>query len=102
MTEDTRKKIVKWFWILFSVPVRYSISNIPLRSVVAACDGVKRTVKTRKIGQLTDSDLYTEVTLTDVEIPIRKGPFVPVHIGRTSIMTAYPMVIRMIRALICI
>lgn len=75
-------------------PVRYSVSDIPLNAVVVAKDGVKRNVKRKSIGELQDSDLYTEVLLTDVEIPIRKGPFAPVHTGRTAIMTACPMVIR--------
>jgi len=75
-------------------PVRYSVSDIPLNAIVVAKDGVKRTVKRRSIGQLKDSDLFTEVELTDVEIPIRKGPFAPIHTGRTAIMTACPVVIR--------
>ena len=32
-------------------------------------------------SQLTDDDIYTYVTLTDCELPIRKGPLTPINEG---------------------
>ena len=75
-------------------PDRYSVSNIPLSAIVGtmACDPpLPRTVK---LEELSDSDVFTLVTVEDVEIPVRKGSFVPVDIRDIGVMVSYPMVIR--------
>lgn len=56
-------------------------------SMMAVSNLVSETeipVKKRHIGDLTDADIYTLVTLTDVEIPVRKGGLTPVHDGYTN------------------
>ena len=75
-------------------PVRYSISRIPTESLVATSMGDVPAEKVRSLGELTDSDIYTLVTVPDVEIPVSKGSFAPIDIRYINLMVAYPMVIR--------
>lgn len=55
--------------------------------------------KSKYIGDLTDDDIFTRVTLRDVEIPVRKGNIMPVNEGYTlssggNRLTKYPRLIR--------
>ncbi len=55
--------------------------------------------KRKYIGDLTDDDIFTQVTLRDVEIPVRKGNIMPVNEGYTIAsgghrLTKYPRLIR--------
>ena len=77
-----------------SNPDRYTVSGIPLSSIVGtmACD--PPLPRTLKLEELSDSDVFTLVTVEDVEIPVRKGSFVPVDIRDIGVMVSYPMVIR--------
>ena len=75
-------------------PVRYSISRIPTEALVATSAGDAPVEKVRTLGELTDSDIYTMVTIPNVEIPVRKGSFAPIDIRYINLMVAYPMVIR--------
>lgn len=75
-------------------PVRYSISKVPLTSLIATMASDQPVMKERTLGQLTDSDLYTLVTIPDVEIPVRKGSYAPLDIRYMGAMVSYPMVIR--------
>ena len=55
--------------------------------------------KTKSIAELTDDDIFTQVTLKDVEIPVRKGNIMPVNEGYTiatggNRLTKYPRLIR--------
>ena len=79
-----------------SEPVRYELSGAVRASVLETEPGSLSDlpVKERRIRFLTDDDVYTYVTLTDCEIPIRKGPFVPVDLRYTSVMNKYPMPLR--------
>lgn len=74
-------------------PERYSISDIPLSSVVGSDSGARVEPKQKTISELADSDLYTYVELKDVEIPIRKGCYVPVDIRYIGSIMTYPMVL---------
>ena len=77
-----------------SNPDRYTVSGIPLSSIVGtmACD--PPLPRTLKLEDLSDSDVFTLVKVKDVEIPVRKGSFVPVDIRDIGVMVSYPMVIR--------
>lgn len=75
-------------------PDRYSVSNIPLSSIVGTMAYDAPLPRTVKLEELTDSDVYTLVSVEDVEIPVRKGSFVPVDIRDIGVMVSYPMVIR--------
>lgn len=82
-------------------PLRYMISDLQSSSVLS-CEEVDKTqIKSnrRRISQLTDNDIYTRVTITDCEFPIRKGSLTPVHEGYTSATerhrtTKFPTMIR--------
>ena len=55
--------------------------------------------KNRYMRDLTDDDIFTQVTLRDVEIPVRKGNIMPVNEGYTIAsgghrLTKYPRLIR--------
>ena len=75
-------------------PDRYSVSNIPLSSIVGTMAGEEPLPRTVKLEDLSDSDVYTLVSVEEVEIPVRKGSFVPVDIRDIGVMVSYPMVIR--------
>ena len=74
-------------------PERYSVSDIPLEAIVSSVEGVGVEPREKTIGSLTASDVYTYVKLMDVEIPIRKGCYVPVDIRYIGSIMTYPMVI---------
>lgn len=82
-------------------PARYSISDLE-SSAVHSCEEVGASeIKSnrRRISELTDKDIYTRVTITDCEFPIRKGSLTPVHEGYTSAtgrhrITKFPTMIR--------
>lgn len=75
-------------------PVRYSISRIPVEALVATSAGDAPAEKVRGLAELTDNDIYTQVTVPDVEIPVSKGSFAPIDIRYINLMVSYPMVIR--------
>lgn len=81
-------------------PTRYTISEVSVSMIMTAFDE-KAPVKEKRIKELTDDDIYTCVTLTDCEIPMRKGPLTPIHEGYTPVFnikrySKYPMLIRCI------
>ena len=77
-------------------PLRYELTGATAANVLESESGSisDLPVKKRRISELTDDDVYTYVTLTDCEIPIRKGPFVPVDLRYTDAMNKYPMPLR--------
>lgn len=87
--------------MLYENPDRYEIHNVTSAMVISRTEGSKDDVpdKTRSINQLTDQDIYTYVTLTSVEFPIRKGSITPVNGGYTIDTNAhrlakYPLLVR--------
>lgn len=82
-------------------PERYDITGITNSMVVSQVAGSASDVpvKTRTIGTLTDDDIYTYVTLQDVEFPIRKGGLSPINEGysiggRANRISKYPLLVR--------
>lgn len=75
-------------------PVRYSIARIPSEALVATMAGDAPQAKIRTLDELVDNDIYTLVTVPDVEVPVRKGSFAPIDIRYINLISAYPMVIR--------
>jgi len=59
-------------------PLRYSIANVPFEAieVLGKADPV---IKRRHIGELTESDIYTLVTLEDVEFLSKEGAYTNVR-----------------------
>lgn len=75
-------------------PVRYSISRIPSEAVVETSSGDAPMAKIRTLNELVDNDIYTLVTIPEVEIPVSKGSFAPIDIRYINLISSYPMVIR--------
>ena len=75
-------------------PVRYSIKGIPTEALVSTSAGDAPQEKVKALGELVDEDIYTLVTVPEVEIPVTKGSFAPIDIRYINLMAAYPMVIR--------
>lgn len=77
-----------------SNPVRYILKDVPHSAIVSSESGLELIPRTIEITDLSASDLYTLVKLPKVEIPVRKGPFMPIDIRYISVMTGYPMILR--------
>ena len=75
-------------------PERYSVTGIPVSAIVGTISADAPSPTPLKLEELTPEHLYTLVTVSDVEIPVRKGSYAPVDIRDIGVMTAYPMVIR--------
>ena len=82
-------------------PLRCDITGVNKTMVTSRVSGTKSDipVKERFIRDLTDNDVYTYVTLKDVEFPVRKGSLVPVNDGYTAATNAnrfseYPRLVR--------
>lgn len=68
-------------------PERYTISNIVGAFVTVLEKDVQVPSKVRHIGELTDDDLYTFVTLADVEFMSKEGAYTNVH--EKKVMRSY-------------
>ena len=88
---------------LYEDPMYLVISNVTSSMFVSReklKDGESPCPEKRLyMNQLTDSDIFTYVSLQDVEIPIRKGALMPVNEGYTVAtnghrLTKYPRLIR--------
>ena len=77
-----------------SAPARYVIHDIPAAVITESARGEAPVANSRRISELSERDVYTYVKLEGVEIPIRKGPYVPIDIRLIDILPAYPMVLR--------
>lgn len=77
-----------------SDPVRYTLKDVPLSAIVSSASGGEMAPRQMSIADITASDLFTYVRLPEVEIPVRKGPYMPIDIRYISVMTAYPMILR--------
>lgn len=77
-----------------SDPLRYSFKDVPQSAIVSSESGLEQAPRPLEIADISAKDLYTFVKLPDVEIPVRKGPYMPVDIRYISVMTAYPMILR--------
>ncbi|MBR6054720.1 MAG: BACON domain-containing protein [Bacteroidales bacterium] len=81
-------------------PVCYTIEGVDSANILTSSDGTFTLPRKEKsIGELTDDDINTLVTIKDCEIAMRKGPFTPVNEGYTSLHTynrlaKYPILIR--------
>ena len=67
-------------------PERFIISGITLSNMVERVTGTAADIpaKRMRIADLTDDDIYTYVTLTDCEFPVRKGALTPFNEGFTN------------------
>lgn len=86
---------------LYSDPDRVNVKGITSSMVVSKVAGSKSDipVKEKAINELTDADMYTYVTLKDVEFPVRKGAITPVNEGYAigtgaHRLSKYPLMVR--------
>lgn len=77
-----------------SNPLRYCLKDVPPSAIVSSESGQELAPRPLEIADIAEKDLYTLVRLPQVEIPVRKGPFMPIDIRYISVMTAYPMILR--------
>lgn len=77
-----------------SNPVRYVLKDVPHSAIVSSEIGTEVTPRVLEIAAITEKDLYTLVCIPELEIPVRKGPYMPIDIRYISVMTAYPMLLR--------
>lgn len=82
-------------------PERYEITGVTKSMATSLVSGLASDVpvKRRTIGTLTDEDLYTYVTLEDVEFPVRKGSISPINEGyaiggNLNRIAKYPLLVR--------
>ncbi len=69
--------------VLVENPDRYELQNVTKSMVTSRVAGSASDVpvKVKYISQLADDDIYTYVTLKDVEFPVRKGGLTPINEG---------------------
>ncbi len=60
-------------------PERYTISGISIGCVEKVAEGVELVVKEKNISELTDADLYTNITLKGVEFMNKQGAYTNVY-----------------------
>lgn len=85
-------------------PLRYTLENVTADMLIESVEVAEGTipVKSKHITDLRDSDIYTYVTITDCEIPVRKGSLTPVNEGYTYLynndkISKFPILIRDIK-----
>ncbi|MBR1705800.1 MAG: hypothetical protein IJ721_03305 [Bacteroidales bacterium] len=74
----------------YTSPDRYVISNVRASMIASSREVGLGSIPAKKmrISELGDEDIYTRVTLTDCEFPIRKGGLSPLNEGYTSLYKA--------------
>lgn len=82
-------------------PERYEITGVTKSMATSVVSGLASDVpvKRRSIGTLTDEDIYTYVTLDDVEFPVRKGSISPINEGyaiggNVNRIAKFPLLVR--------
>ena len=82
-------------------PVYYYVTgakgNMAIECEHLGRDGIPQ--KEKRIAQLSDSDIFTYVTIPDCELPVRKGPLTPISEKYTSAtgvnkITKFPILLR--------
>jgi len=82
-------------------PDRYELRNVTKAMVISRVAGSASDVpvKEKYMSQLTDDDIYTYVTLKEVEFPVRKGAITPINEGyaigtNAHRISKYPLLVR--------
>lgn len=82
-------------------PDRYELRDVTRAMVISRVAGSASDVpvKEKYMNELTDDDIYTYVTLKDVEFPIRKGSITPLNGGysietNANRISKYPLLVR--------
>lgn len=72
----------------------YSIDSAPLQAIISSVAGHRVSPRTVPLESITNADLYTLVTIPNLEIPIRKGPYIPLDLRYMNLVTACPVILR--------
>ncbi len=80
-------------------PERYVLGGFTTSNVVGRESGTFAPEKEKYISELTDEDIYTQVTLKDCEFAVRKGPLTPLNDAYTlssgkGLISKYPRLVR--------
>ena len=77
-------------------PTRYTLKDVPIYHIVGVGDANSVVVpaKEKYINELTDEDVYTYVTLKDVEFTFKQGSFFNTNDGYRSRCDFYPVRVR--------
>ena len=82
-------------------PDRYELEGVTKSMVISRTAGSASNVpvKEKHMNELTDDDIYTYVTLKEVEFPVRKGSITPVNEGyaigtNAHRISKYPLLVR--------
>lgn len=83
----------------YSDPERFEITGITKNMVVSRISGERVEPKKKRFADLTDDDIYTYVSVQDVEFPVRKGSITPVNEGysiggKANRISKYPLLVR--------
>lgn len=75
-----------------SNPDHYTLTGVTSMMVMSQVEGnaSQLPVKQKYMSELTDDDIYTFVTLKDVEFPVRKGSFTPINEGYSTLFFGTP------------
>lgn len=72
----------------------YSIDGAPLKAIISSVAGPEVSPRTVPLENITAADLYTLVSIPNVEIPIRKGPYIPLDLRYMNLVTGCPVILR--------
>ena len=72
-------------------PKRFILSGIPLNVILSAKDSIVPSPRVKTLAELNADDLYTLVTIPDVELPFCKGPYVATDVRDIALVTAVPV-----------
>ena len=82
-------------------PDRYELEGVTKSMVISRTAGSASDVpvKEKHMNELTDDDIYTYVTLKEIEFPVRKGSITPVNEGyaigtNAHRISKYPLLVR--------
>ena len=82
-------------------PDRYELEGVTRAMIISQTAGTASDipVKEKYMNELTDDDIYTYVTLKDVEFPVRKGAITPINEGysigtNAHRISKYPLLVR--------
>ena len=75
-------------------PERYTLSGLAAANIISQTPGTASDLirKEKSIGQLTDEDIYTYVSLKEVEFALPDGSYTNVnegYFGKSSVLTGY-------------
>jgi len=81
-TQEVRLSLENTVLVKESNPERYTLRNVTAGNVMSVTPGVIQP-KQKALGSLVDKDIYTYVTLTNVEMAVKNGAYTNVHDGYT-------------------